>query len=204
MNKPIETRYKGYRFRSRLEARWAVFFDALGLNYQYEPEGFNLNNWTAGGKYNYLPDFLLYDHEGQPSAWVEIKPFMPPLAELSKLLELCRSGRHSKSGGINSVCDGFYLLGEPKQDEMCLWINNSHAKELKTFGPYDPNLFVMIQSELLFIAPFCTDKLKNIWKPEVEFNEKIREECGRVYNETVDAIFAKARSARFEFGERGI
>lgn len=30
--KAIETRYKGYRFRSRLEARWAVFFDALGLS----------------------------------------------------------------------------------------------------------------------------------------------------------------------------
>lgn len=25
----IETEYKGYRFRSRLEARWAVFFDTL-------------------------------------------------------------------------------------------------------------------------------------------------------------------------------
>lgn len=36
--KPIETIYNGYRFRSRLEARWAVFFDALGVEYQYEPE----------------------------------------------------------------------------------------------------------------------------------------------------------------------
>lgn len=27
--KAIDTVYKGYRFRSRLEARWAVFFDAL-------------------------------------------------------------------------------------------------------------------------------------------------------------------------------
>ena len=35
--KPIETIYKGYRFRSRLEARWAVFFDALGIEYEYEP-----------------------------------------------------------------------------------------------------------------------------------------------------------------------
>lgn len=26
--KAIDTYYKGYRFRSRLEARWAVFFDA--------------------------------------------------------------------------------------------------------------------------------------------------------------------------------
>jgi hypothetical protein len=36
--KPIETRYNGYRFRSRLEARWAVFFDTLGIEYQYELE----------------------------------------------------------------------------------------------------------------------------------------------------------------------
>jgi hypothetical protein len=28
--RPIETRYRGFRFRSRLEARWAVFFDAAG------------------------------------------------------------------------------------------------------------------------------------------------------------------------------
>lgn len=52
--KPIETRYNGYRFRSRLEARWAVFFDTLGVDYEYEPEGFELPN---GEKY--LPDFRL-------------------------------------------------------------------------------------------------------------------------------------------------
>lgn len=51
--KPIETIYKGYRFRSRLEARWAVFFDALGVNWIYEPEGYNLGE--LGG---YLPDFF--------------------------------------------------------------------------------------------------------------------------------------------------
>lgn len=52
--KPIETSYKGYRFRSRLEARWAVFFDALGIKYEYEPEGFQLSDGTL-----YLPDFWL-------------------------------------------------------------------------------------------------------------------------------------------------
>ncbi len=40
--KPIETEYKGYRFRSRLEARWAVFFDACGVDWEYEPEGYRL------------------------------------------------------------------------------------------------------------------------------------------------------------------
>ncbi len=34
--KPIETRYAGCRFRSRLEARWTVFFDHLGIEWEYE------------------------------------------------------------------------------------------------------------------------------------------------------------------------
>ena len=41
--KPIETIYNGYRFRSRLEARWAVFFDKIGIKYQYEPEGYEVD-----------------------------------------------------------------------------------------------------------------------------------------------------------------
>ena len=32
--KAIETEYDGHRFRSRLEARWAVFFNAVGLTYE--------------------------------------------------------------------------------------------------------------------------------------------------------------------------
>ena len=52
--KAIETVYNGYRFRSRLEARWAVFFDALGVPYEYEKEGYDLGE--AGW---YLPDFWL-------------------------------------------------------------------------------------------------------------------------------------------------
>ena len=63
--KAIETRYNGYLFRSRLEARWAVFFDSLGIRYEYEPEGFEL----PSGK-RYLPDFYLKDFE----MYAEIKP----------------------------------------------------------------------------------------------------------------------------------
>jgi hypothetical protein len=50
--KPIETWYKGHRFRSRLEARWAVFFDALQFRWEYEPQGYVLPNTGC-----YLPDF---------------------------------------------------------------------------------------------------------------------------------------------------
>lgn len=61
--KAIETHYKGYRFRSRLEARWAVFLDAVGVAYDYEKEGFDLD-----GLY-YLPDFWV-----PGVGWIEIKP----------------------------------------------------------------------------------------------------------------------------------
>ena len=56
--KPIETIYKGFRFRSRLEARWAVLFDAMGIKYLYEPQGYKLSNGDC-----YLPDFYLPDFE---------------------------------------------------------------------------------------------------------------------------------------------
>jgi len=51
--KAIDTVYKGHRFRSRLEARWAVFFNSLGLSYEYEKEGFDLDGIL------YLPDFWM-------------------------------------------------------------------------------------------------------------------------------------------------
>lgn len=63
--KAIETNWKGYRFRSRLEARWAVFFESLGLEWEYEPEGY------VAGKTPYLPDFRLKSFH---DALFEIKP----------------------------------------------------------------------------------------------------------------------------------
>lgn len=65
--KAIETVYKGYRFRSRLEARWAVFLDSLGIKWVYEHEGFE----TSSGWY--LPDFYLPEWY----LWAEIKPGSP-------------------------------------------------------------------------------------------------------------------------------
>jgi hypothetical protein len=63
--KAIETEYKGYKFRSRLEARWAVFFDTLGIDWVYEVEGFNVQGFGW-----YLPDFYL-PHVKQ---FCEVKP----------------------------------------------------------------------------------------------------------------------------------
>lgn len=61
---PRPVHYAGYDFRSTLEARFAVFFDAAGIPWRYEPKWFNLPNGP------YLPDFWLPRHQ----TWVEVKP----------------------------------------------------------------------------------------------------------------------------------
>lgn len=63
----IETTYKGYLFRSRLEARWAVFLDEAKLDWEYEIEGYKLTN----GEW-YLPDFWLPTFHG--GVYIEVKP----------------------------------------------------------------------------------------------------------------------------------
>lgn len=63
----IETRYAGCRFRSRLEARWAVFFDRLGVAWEYEPQGYMVG-WSERPR-PYLPDFWLPAER----VWVEVK-----------------------------------------------------------------------------------------------------------------------------------
>jgi hypothetical protein len=72
MIQPIPTRYAGCHFRSRLEARWAVFFDHLAIRWEYEAQGYDLPSGP------YLPDFRLHgvggDGDGRPYVWFEVKP----------------------------------------------------------------------------------------------------------------------------------
>ncbi|WCM94080.1 hypothetical protein M5C99_04930 [Acidovorax sp. NCPPB 2350] len=72
--KPIETRYQGFRFRSRAEARWAVFLDALQIPWTYEIEGFNLDGTR------YLPDFWVKGW----NLWIEVKGPAPTADEIEK------------------------------------------------------------------------------------------------------------------------
>lgn len=77
--KPIETFYKGCKFRSRLEARWAVFFDSLKIIWEYEKEGFVM---TTGE--TYLPDFWL----PQLDCFFEVKGAEPTDIERKKAFRL--------------------------------------------------------------------------------------------------------------------
>jgi hypothetical protein len=64
--KSIPTRYSNTNFRSRLEARWAAFFDIAGWRWEYEP--FDLNGW--------IPDFVLLGK--CQHVLVEVKPVHGP------------------------------------------------------------------------------------------------------------------------------
>jgi len=121
--KAIETTYKGYRFRSRLEARWAVFFDACGYQWEYEPEGFEV-----GGIY-YLPDFRIFgkDDNGDYNVfWIEVKPIgMMSREEHEKivcfsafLLHQQENYDQDRPGLIQGYGDFILLEGPPEIGKM--------------------------------------------------------------------------------------
>ena len=71
----IPTEYRGIRFRSRTEARWAAFFDEVGWSWQYEP--YDLAGW--------IPDFAL---EFDTTLLVEVKPASNPVDLFDRAREL--------------------------------------------------------------------------------------------------------------------
>lgn len=94
MIEAIKTRYNDITFRSRLEARWAVFFDILGIKYFYEYEGFKLDPlpeinfkkfitiFLNKDQLWYLPDFYIPKQEKFPeNCYFEVKPTLEALIE---------------------------------------------------------------------------------------------------------------------------
>ena len=69
---PIETYYRGIKFRSKNEAKWACFFDNAKIKYEYEPRLFI--GWT--GAY-YKPDFYLPDYK----KYAEVKSYPDAIQE---------------------------------------------------------------------------------------------------------------------------
>lgn len=109
--KPIQTKYNGYKFRSRLEARWAVFFDNAGIEYRYEVEGFKHKRDC------YLPDFYL----PKSKTWVEVKGDPHALCiDYQRMNRMLRDGDMLPSFK-NSLTNGggLLLLGSIPNAELC-------------------------------------------------------------------------------------
>jgi hypothetical protein len=92
---PIPTFYKGCFFRSRLEARWAVYFDEIGLPWKYEPVCFQLTDTDF-----YIPDFKIPEF-----GFAEVKPSAFTDLELSKVILLNRG-----LIGLQDTIDGYDIM----------------------------------------------------------------------------------------------
>ena len=195
MIKAIETQYKGYRFRSRLEARWAVVFDALDLAWVYEPEGYDL-----GGGVKYLPDFYT-PYFGTDGAYIEIKPTIDairpdfqrhsafaaaqerPLILLYDLPSQSPWGTYglmlgSESAGVFAFAFTDYLFAFTVNDvgQSKLWRN--------------PN-------EQFIVGAAAPDKPKGAWMAAYRLLRSILE------HPHIVSAFQAGVQARFEHGENG-
>ena len=202
--KPIETEYKGYRFRSRLEARWAVFFDTAHIQYQYEPEGFVLSDGTY-----YLPDFYL----PQFHAYMEIKPESISDADRKKAQRKCEL-LFQKEGIIV-----LYVQGDPYDSmieiycneldedgggcgwEVCRFVSGAEVKydiDDEYYGLQHPHDYICIA---VGTSDYKTRR----------YCDSSWADCGLiqaalvtlVHNDLQHSCGKQARMARFEHGERG-
>jgi len=106
MLKAIETSYKGYRFRSRLEARWALFFDTVRIPWVYEPEGYELPSGRG-----YLPDFCL---PSIGNTLVDVKPLPEDFNGEPHFSEGTKEAQFSEVCWQNGSTQAYALIfGEP-------------------------------------------------------------------------------------------
>jgi hypothetical protein len=60
--------FRGIEFNNLLQARWAVFFDAVGVPYRYSPWAFDFDNDT----FHYAPQFII--ELNRTRLWFEALP----------------------------------------------------------------------------------------------------------------------------------
>jgi len=171
--KAIETYYAGHRFRSRLEARYAVFFDRLGICWEYEPQGYQLPSGP------YLPDFWLPSLRG--GLWLEVKPENAP-----------GDPRHEELA-VHSGHDVAVTNGLPRSDAsdnnwLEIWFAEGGADESYGFLVCDMHGEVVCE-----FGGYVSRGCSRCIDENQQFGHHLR----------VVAALDAAHSARFEHGESG-
>ena len=209
--KAIETIYNGYRFRSRLEARWAVFFDKCGIRYEYEMQGFEKN---TGEKY--LPDFYLPEYDW----YVEIKPTRDNAGKEIERASHFVDGKHISVllilGNIpkwHKIDFWFYLalFYNPVQKEVNFQWVAFEPKSVDFEYPYGAGFNAWLGIEKTHLPTSVFD----LTRRHVSYFDGIHEydldNSGIFWSdnfadddkEYLHEIYNAARQARFEHGERG-
>lgn len=190
--KAIQTEYKGYLFRSRLEARWAVFFDACGVEWEYEPEGYDLGD----GVY-YLPDFLLHGVDGRDGGdiYVEVKGQMTA-EDVVKIKRFIKEGDAYDKFDPALLIVGNIPAGENMQ-EICSNISDAAYSGFSSINGDWPRPF---NFETIDGDHFAAH-------PGINWNGKFElfgDDCNYLCNmnpEATERAYRLARQARFEHGE---
>ena len=143
----IQTLYGSVLFRSRLEARWALYFDVIGIAWEYEKEGYEFADGTR-----YLPDFWL----PQVCMWAEVKPETFTVGELHKAKCLVRETGFPclmldgmpalRSYGAVSFWKGELIVGAEEGNDYVLSMYHAYPLTERRFyggtgGTIDPTDF---------------------------------------------------------------
>lgn len=186
---PHETRYQGHRFRSRFLARWAVFFDEMGIRWEYEPPGFALTNGVC-----YRPDFYLPELH----VWVEIKPNHDiPYSDRQKIARFAYEKNEPclLIVGIPGK-QIMYLLDRRIADQQFVLDTEAYGTVAERRGSDQKHEFFS------FLEDFSLVRFGVI--PLSNFELGIVFECQPInIDEKNLRASNKARNARFEFGEPG-
>jgi hypothetical protein len=178
----IETRYAGYRFRSRLEAKWAVFFDSLEppIVWDYEQEGYEIP--TSLGTMRYLVDFWLQSTR----QWAEVKGFlnmdgMRKMHAIAVSLTQCRKGTD------------LVIFGNIQRQHSAAWPVQLHAHEDRLWAvAWDP-----------YSAGCAIKRPRVLVEPTMEMCEHLTQGFPFGVPEWAEEALEAARQARFEWGEQG-
>lgn len=195
--KAIETHYREIRFRSRLEARWAVFFDAMRLEWLYEHQGYVIDERA------YLPDFFLprfgihFEVKGgAAAAKAEEELFYRFVEEVSPILVvpgppvLVQPGPEQPWDGAGTLYCGDRTDSSGGQSEFLAFIGADED--------HDPTLVAQTHREDRILC-------FRDWTP-IPHHHGVDERWPEtpdffLFAPFEDAVIA-ARSARFEHGER--
>jgi len=211
--KAIETRYAGCHFRSRLEARWAVFFDALGIRWEYEPQGYEISTGLDGRPeiFRYLPDFHLPDL----NQLVEVKGSWTATELERTCVAVCPHGT-SIGGSLlllgpvprvnpdDSVAPHHALLGWHKGDVTVDWVAFNMGWSSNSPGPYGkPSMLDSWQDDE---PVWCDSYTLTDQDPDYFITAQdasVTWILGARDIEQPRNAYTAARSARFEHGQSG-
>ena len=195
--KAIQTEYKGYLFRSRLEARWAVFFDAFGVKWEYEPEGYDLGDGIM-----YLPDFLLHGvtvnhgyYKKNCDIYVEVKGQMND-ADAEKINRFYAAGYPEDSDWgvsgtavlvVGNIPDGEDMREIIDNMQYLAYHDHENWPNFYNFETVDGDYFAAYPGvDKRGVFNLFGDDSSYLWSMNSAATEK---------------AFREARQARFEFGE---